>query len=698
MGVGRRMKKQGPPPPLDETKISSFKKRKAGEFQDGRGKKRKANGEAKIQRATEIGRNGVKYSGLRHGTKGNFVNAKASQHGAGRNRGKENRNERWQPIDESSDGDAADLLGQGDDSVSDGFMSGALLDSSEDDAVEIAADVPSKTTTEKEIENTANGVDENEDDLDSSPSVYDSDDHNPTAMFSEDEDDSDAEEALTAANIEGLSQKLSEQQAADASAAQAELEENALQTNIETHSDLPSDSETDPNRIRTRLAPDLQLLRTRITDTIRVLSTPKALSSTSRSRADYTSQLEKDISLYYGYSPFLAQKLLSLFSPSEAFAFFEANETPRPLVLRTNTLRTSRRTLASSLINRGVVLEPVGAWSKVGLQVFESAVPLGATPEYLSGKYILQSASSFLPVMALAPQENERILDMAAAPGGKTTYIAALMKNTGCIFANDSNKARSKALIGNIHRLGARNTIICNHDARQFPKVIGGFDRVLLDAPCSGTGVIAKDPSVKTSKTETDFLRLPHLQKQLLLAAIDSVDHASKTGGYIVYSTCSVTMEENEQVVQYALTRRPNIKLVETGLTFGVPGFRTFAGKHFHESLSMTRRFYPHKYNVDGFFVAKLRKTGPTPPPAGKGDALREGVAHSHREPDTGMDPHTNTNANQEENEEEQGSEFGGWDSSEDEKYIAQAQRRRARKKGRDPNSNPTRRLGRLKE
>jgi 25S rRNA (cytosine2870-C5)-methyltransferase len=213
--------------------------------------------------------------------------------------------------------------------------------------------------------------------------------------------------------------------------------------------------------------------------------------------------------------------------------------------------------------------------------------------------------------MALAPQENERVLDMAAAPGGKTTHIAALMKNTGCVFANDSNKQRAKGLIGNVHRLGVKNVIVCNYSALEFPKVLGGFDRVLLDAPCSGTGVIAKDASVKTNKTEADFMKLPHLQKQLILAAIDSVDYKSSTGGYIVYSTCSVTVEENEQVVQYALNKRPNVRLMETGLTFGKEGFVNYMGKRFTPHMKLTRRYYPHAFNVDGKASMCLRQPQP---------------------------------------------------------------------------------------
>ena len=685
------MKKQGPPPPLDESRISALKKRKAGGIDDSaRGKKRKASGEIKVPTPANPAYNLTTNSGLKHATKGRFANGfgkaqKGRKGGNGLRMADAVMSGALQEGEESLDDHSAGFLGDGDEGISSDDDAADLLGggeeevSTDDDAADLLVG--------EEDENVGllgGGIDGVSDDeglgdefLGSGSSVYDSDPQQENARFSEDEDESDAEEKLTAANIAGLSRRLDKDQKEDAAEAQLELEEAALQTNIDGDRPNVLDDKDEDAGPASRIAPDLQLLRSRITDTVRVLDDFSKLSEPGRSRAEYTAQFIKDVCLYYGYSSYLAEKLFNLFTPREAFAFFEANESARPVVIRTNTIRTHRRELAQSLINKGVTLEPVGKWSKVGLQVFESQVPLGATPEYLAGQYIIMAASSFLPVMALAPQEHERILDMAAAPGGKTTYIAALMKNTGSIFANDSNKDRTKALIGNIHRLGVKNTIVCHHDAKDFPRVIGGFDRVLLDAPCSGTGVIAKDPSVKTNKTEKDFMQLPHLQKQLLLCAIDSVDHTSKTGGYIVYSTCSVSIEENEQVVQYALKKRPNVKLVETGLTFGVDGFVSYMGKQFDPKMKMTKRFYPHTYNVDGFFVSKFKKTAPSP-----NMSTKEGAVNGAKNIDTFLMADKTPIATDNEDEEQP---FGGFDDSEDERYMEKARRNRLRRKGIDP-------------
>lgn len=666
MGVGRRMKKQGPPEALSEEHFARLK-RKAGLPADAPTdnapqKKRRTARQTTTQK--ENGAESKKSSSLRKAPSKAPRDAPAPK--AANGRAPKGKKTPKAPLVEDSSDDEVDL--------GDEFDLNALEDGSDT----LGDDVPKI----------------GDDFLGSDSSVMDSDDdQGPKAMFSEDEDESDAEEKLTAANIVGLSRKLDRQLEEEAAANEAELLESAMQTNIDEKPKVLEDGDEDDDELAPKmsalLAPDLQLLRSRISENIRVLDDFAKLHEEGRSRAEYTAQLLKDICTYYGYSDYLAEKLFNLFTPREAFAFFEANESARPVVIRTNTLRTSRRELAQALINRGVTLEPVGKWSKVGLQVFESTVPLGATPEYLAGHYILQAASSFLPCMALDPQENERVLDMAAAPGGKTTYLAAMMKNTGFIVANDPNKARSKGLIGNIHRLGASNVIVSNYDAREFPKPMGGFDRVLLDAPCSGTGVIAKDPSVKTNKTELDFMQLPHIQKQLLVAAIDSVAHGSKTGGYVVYSTCSVTVEENEAVVAYALRKRPNVRLVDTNIPFGKEGFTSFRGKNFDPSMNLTRRFYPHSYNVDGFFVAKFHKIGPTPAKAATDGPRGSGASNETSYVDKTPIP---TDDDDEDGDDKAG-DFGGWNEDEDKEYIEKGRRNAMRRRGMDPksiNSNGT--------
>eukprot|EP01134_Creolimax_fragrantissima_P005417 CFRG5417T1 len=366
---------------------------------------------------------------------------------------------------------------------------------------------------------------------------------------------------------------------------------------------LPEDVEGEEDTV----SADLNEVQARIGSVIAVLNNFKYLAQEGKSRVDYTNRLIKDLCTYYGYNNFMMEKLLEMFTQHDIVEFLEACEVPRPLTIRVNALKARRRDVAQSLIARGVNLDPIGKWSKVGLVVFDSPVPIGATPEYLSGQYTIQAASSFLPVMACAPQEGERVLDMCAAPGGKSTYASALMKNSGILFSNDSNKNRTKSLSANIARMGVRNAIVCNYDGKMFPKVIGNFDRVMLDAPCSGTGVISKDPSVKVNKSDRDIQKLSHLQKELLLHAIDSVDAKSKTGGIIAYSTCSIMVEENEEVVNYALKKR-NVKLVASGIEFGTDGFTSFRGKKYHPSVKLTKRFYPHTHNMDGFFVAKFKK------------------------------------------------------------------------------------------
>ena len=441
----------------------------------------------------------------------------------------------------------------------------------------------------------------------------------------EDEDVEDNEDDLAGEDFEG-DDPLEGEDAEGEDLEGEDLEDEDLEDEDAVEGEDPEDDEANQFLLPTveeeeeeqRQPLNLQLVHMRIQEVVRVLSNFAALAEPDRSRADYMDRLCKDVQTYYGYNEFLAEKVLDLFSPEEAIAFFEANEVPRPVTIRANTLRTRRRDLAQKLINRGVSLEPVGPWSKVGLQVFESAVPIGATPEYLVGDYMLQAVSSFLPCMALAPQPHERILDMASAPGGKVTYLSALMQNTGCIFANDSNKARIKSLTANVHRMGCRNIVVCNYDGRQFPKVLGGFDRVMLDSPCSGTGVISKDASVKTNKSKRDLILLTQLQKQLILCAIDSVNPKSETGGYVVYSTCSVMVEENEEVIEYALRKRPNVRIVPTGIDFGRDGLKRFRSRTFDERMTLCRRIFPHVHNMDGFFVCKLKIE-----PINKGDKRR---------------------------------------------------------------------------
>jgi ribosomal RNA methyltransferase Nop2 len=270
---------------------------------------------------------------------------------------------------------------------------------------------------------------------------------------------------------------------------------------LEEIDNKPTEVDEEDNMIETHhLNMDMDVMNMKIKDIIEVLSDFKNKAEDGKSRSDYTQELKKFCKIFYDYNEDIMTLVMNLFAPNEAVEFLEASAGQRVMSIRTNTLKIKRRELAKILINRGVNLDPLAEWTKVGLKIYDSTVPVGATPEYLSGQYMLQSGSSFLPVMALEPKENEKVLDMCSAPGGKTTYIAQLMKNTGILVANDLKNERLKSLYFNLHRLGVKNSIITNYDGVALSKLYTNFDRVLLDAPCSGLGVISKDPSVKINR------------------------------------------------------------------------------------------------------------------------------------------------------------------------------------------------------
>ena len=283
--------------------------------------------------------------------------------------------------------------------------------------------------------------------------------------------------------------------------------------------------------------------------------------------------------------------------------FIQYSARPLRASIRINTLKISSAHFIELMEPKGWKLTPI-PWCQDGFWIaLDNKVQLGNTVEHLQGLFYIQEASSMLPPTALFSQLNEidnlTILDMASAPGSKTTQMAALMDNSGLLIANEYSSSRVKVLHANIQRMGVSNCALTHFDARVFGEYLfERFDAILLDAPCSGEGTIRKDPSALNGWNIDEITKIAETQKALL----ESAFLALKPGGTLVYSTCALSRLENQQVCEYLKDKYP--LAVE---------FESLATLFEHADKACTEEgflhVWPQIYDSEGFFIAKIRKT-----------------------------------------------------------------------------------------
>lgn len=302
------------------------------------------------------------------------------------------------------------------------------------------------------------------------------------------------------------------------------------------------------------------------------------------------------------------QRFLDRYEPIAPPGFREALSAPLQRTIRLNTLKTDRESFLAWAKTHGWHLTAL-PWYKDAFHVDrdDRSIPLGHTLPHFTGRIYVQEASSMIPPLLLGAQPGERVLDMAAAPGSKTTQLAAMMQNKGLLVANDSSVSRLKALTANLERCGTCNTVVTNLNGHRLGRITGSvFDRVLLDAPCTAEGTAAKSPEVLRRWSENAIKKLATLQSKLLAAAWLSL----KPGGTLVYSTCTFAPEENEGVISDFLAHHPEADILATELD-GLPatdGLTSWGDRQFDSRLALARRIWPGDSGMEGFFIVVLRK------------------------------------------------------------------------------------------
>jgi NOL1/NOP2/sun family putative RNA methylase len=265
--------------------------------------------------------------------------------------------------------------------------------------------------------------------------------------------------------------------------------------------------------------------------------------------------------------------------------------------IRVNSTNAKGKNLIERLSGLGVQLEKI-PFLQNGYWIVDSKVSPGATAEFLLGLYSIQEAAAQIPASLFSDLKGKKVLDVAAAPGGKTTQLADLMENTGAIVALDIDKRRITALSNHLERCHIANTAVYMLDARRAPILKAKFDRVLVDAPCSGN--YAADERWFRNRTIKDVERNANAQREILAKAIECLSD----NGELVYSTCSLEPEENELNMEFAI-RALDVEIQEINAP-GSEGLTEVFGKELDPSIARCRRFWPDQ--TQGFFVAKLKR------------------------------------------------------------------------------------------
>jgi 16S rRNA (cytosine967-C5)-methyltransferase len=303
---------------------------------------------------------------------------------------------------------------------------------------------------------------------------------------------------------------------------------------------------------------------------------------------------EERLSLETWQPMWFVKYCINLLGSEDAALFLRESNIPPPTYIRVNTLKGTEAETVQKLEAEGVKLQKTEPLKNT-YKVMELKQPLNTLESSKQGLFYVQDKASCFAAQAANPQPGSKVFDICAAPGAKTTYLAQLMHNQGSIVSLDFSKRRMKTWRQEVNYMGVQIAEAVTADARLPLPLVGEADLVVLDPPCTSTGVFAKQPSAKWRLSPNSIENMSEVQQTMINNCAQKV----AKGGYLAYSTCSITVEENERVIERFLKEHPDFHLVDIAPELGSPGLL---------GLTQCRRLYPHLHQCNGFFIAKLQK------------------------------------------------------------------------------------------